>query len=217
MLSSPCPTRLSLFQNAQADIHSGKEPMTILARPLSATLQAAIEAMIKKGPRLILAKGTPEDLRTLCSPHMPPTAFPLLEDALHLAQLYREASGLDAVRFRLEQITTDSCRKFHTDHVALRLLCTYYGPGTEWLSTTRGQTATSSSPEDDPALIHRIPAGHIALLEGNKGPHANSQGVVHRSPRLSHLPMSERLRVLLTIDEPTACGMADEHNPTVRP
>ena len=28
---------------------------------------------------------------------------------------------------------TDGCRKIHTDFVSLRLLCTYAGPGTDWL------------------------------------------------------------------------------------
>ena len=37
------------------------------------------------------------------------------------------------VTLRLETTATDGCRRFHIDHTHLRLLCTYRGPGTEWL------------------------------------------------------------------------------------
>lgn len=34
---------------------------------------------------------------------------------------------------RLEAVGTDACSKFHTDMVRIRLLCTYRGPGSEWV------------------------------------------------------------------------------------
>lgn len=217
MPSLLCPTRLSLLQNALDDTHSGNEPISIIARTLPESLEGAINVMIEEGAQLLLAKGTPESLHSLLSPYIPRNAQPLLEDALKLVHIYQKASGLNAVRFRLEQINRDSCRKFHTDHVALRLLCTYYGRGTQWLPTAARQTDLSQLAHNTPTEVHHIPTGHIALLQGNRWPRTNGQGVVHRSPPVSHLPMPERLRLLLTVDEPTACGMGDEHNPTIRP
>ena len=59
---------------------------------------------------------------------------PLFDDVSLLAGLYGRLVGRPAVRLRLERITEDACRRFHADHVRLRLLCTYRGPGTEWLA-----------------------------------------------------------------------------------
>lgn len=62
----------------------------------------------------------------------------LLEDIQQLAGHFEAiASTLDAPRavtLRLETLHDDGCRRFHVDRVHLRLLCTYLGPGTEWLT-----------------------------------------------------------------------------------
>ncbi|WP_086650174.1 DUF1826 domain-containing protein [Acetobacter cibinongensis] len=219
MLSTSCPTK-SLFPLISAPLPQtiGKDPLLCIRRPLSSTLQQAIAAHMACGPSLLLARGAPQHIGTLLQPHMPPDAVLLLKDALALARLYQVHSGLSEVRFRLEHVSTDSCRKFHTDHVKLRLLCTYHGLATEWVPPEFLQADTLNErgvPATIPAdCIHRLDTGDIALLKGSAN--AGQTGVVHRSPPVSHLPENQRTRLLLTIDEPTACGMSDDQNPTVR-
>ena len=44
---------------------------------------------------------------------------------------------------RLVSTSAPMCPRFHTDHVGVRLICTYVGPGTEWLPfpTDEGRVA----------------------------------------------------------------------------
>ncbi|MFT9400303.1 DUF1826 domain-containing protein [Acetobacter sp.] len=219
MLSTSCPTKHLLpLLSRPLEPTSGNEALLRIRRSIPSALQQAISAYMAYGPSLLLARGTVEHIRTLLEPHVPESAVFLLEDALALASLYQSHSGLSEVRFRLEHVSTDSCRKFHTDHVKLRLLCTYHGLATEWVppeflhsDTLNERGVPATIPAD---CIHRLDTGDIALLKGSAN--AGHTGVVHRSPPVSHLPKDQRTRLLLTIDEPTACGMSDDQNPTVR-
>ena len=46
-----------------------------------------------------------------------------------LAELYVDLLGGDAVGLRLEVIECAMCPRFHVDHVGIRMLCTFCGPG----------------------------------------------------------------------------------------
>lgn len=51
-----------------------------------------------------------------------------------VAKQFFSLSGNSQVKFRLLTTDDDDCRRFHVDFRQLRLLCTYQGPGTEWLT-----------------------------------------------------------------------------------
>lgn len=52
-------------------------------------------------------------------------------DVLQAASAIRVVRGVDAhVRAKLEVVETQSCPRWHADHVGVRLLVTYVGPGT---------------------------------------------------------------------------------------
>ena len=59
----------------------------------------------------------------------------LSEDVQRLAHFIRDFTGMPKVRLRLEPVFDNACAKFHIDNVTLRLICTYFGPGTEISST----------------------------------------------------------------------------------
>ncbi|WRH89846.1 DUF1826 domain-containing protein [Nguyenibacter sp. L1] len=216
MIDSPCPTRSRLLLPETDPLRAILVPDRVIAvrpRALSAAHSAAARIMLAHGPRLILARGTPDRLGRLLAPRMPADARILLDDALALAADYRTLAGLTEVRLRLERITTDSCRRFHVDRVGLRLLCTYVGPGTQWVPSHPADRMPHA--EIDPASMRQIGTGDIAVLKGSAWPGGDGQGVLHRSPPLSHGPEAERVRLLLTIDAPDACGMMDDANPTI--
>ncbi|MFT8588086.1 DUF1826 domain-containing protein [Acetobacter orientalis] len=212
-----CPTR-SLFHFATHAPQKETSGLVRIERTLPDNLRHAVVHYMQTGPNLMLAKGTPQELYTLLCPHMPPNTRKILDDAIMLARLYQAHSKLSTVRFRLEHVRTDSCRKFHTDNVRLRLLCTYFGLATEWVPPeylapdNLNDYGVPKYIED--SSIHKLNVGDIALLKGRAWP--GHSGVVHRSPPVSHLPAPQRSRLLLTIDEPTACGMSDEQTPTIR-
>lgn len=62
------------------------------------------------------------------------TAFPgWLADMTNLCEGFFELTDGRAVTARLESLDRTACPRFHVDHSCLRLVCTYRGPGTEWL------------------------------------------------------------------------------------
>jgi len=111
-------------------------------------------------------------------------------DVRRLALCFVQATGEVEVRLRLEHLTDDACRKFHIDQVGFRLLCTYIGPGTEWV--------------DDAGIVRHMWPMEVGLFKGAKVPGGGPR-VLHRSPPLGHLPAGRRSRLVLCIDQ----GRAD--------
>lgn len=94
------------------------------------------------------------------------------------------------IRLRLERVTTDACRLFHTDTLPLRLVCTYRGAGTDWLDEDAcdrnglGKGDNSGICRDRDG-IHRMPEYWAGLMKGNLWPGQQGPlpgGLVHRSP-----------------------------------
>ena len=94
------------------------------------------------------------------------------------------------------------CHRFHADRTRLRLLCTYRGPGTEWLTEAqvdRWALSNGSANEDiirfgEPA---RFMSPWVGIMKGSAYPGNAGHGLVHRS-----LPIagSGRTRVLFCLD-----------------
>ena len=125
-----------------------------------------------------------------------------------LVEMYGVLLGCPAVGLRLEVLGRAMCPRFHVDQTGIRLLCTYQGPGTEWLeegAADRSKLGMSSAgiPDDrsgiirDASGIHRIPAFAVALLKGSGWQGNSGRGIIHRSPQV---PQSEKARVLLAMD-----------------
>lgn len=122
-------------------------------------------------------------------------------DVSLLAQLFADILGLGRVHARLEAMAGPACRLVHADHVGLRLLCTYAGPGTEWVpdgAVDRRRLGNNAAAVTDRAAIRRLPRFAVALLKGEAWRRNAGRGVAHRSPEAS----AARPRLLLCIDEP---------------
>ena len=119
----------------------------------------------------------------------------LAASAAFLARLYGELADAEQIRLRLETITDDSCERFHVDNVRLRLLCTYRGPGTEYLDP-KSVAHASAKGAVPPAAVRHLDRGAVALIRGSRDP-ARS-GLVHRSPPIAG---TGAVRLLLVIDE----------------
>jgi hypothetical protein len=106
------------------------------------------------------------------------------------------------IRLQLKIITNDKCRFFHVDHNIQRLLCTYHGPGTEWLdedNINRKELGQGDNNKIAKNLTEVRTANKfdILILRGRNYSN-NTSGAVHRSPSLK--PANQR-RILLVIDE----------------
>jgi hypothetical protein len=106
----------------------------------------------------------------------------LIDDVEQLATLYAGALRVGHVYLRLEPVRDDACTKFHRDCVKARLITTYRGPGTEWVTAENAAKALSMQQDFDGALFH-VPTRSVAIFKGCFG--GREAGVHHRSPRIS--------------------------------
>lgn len=116
--------------------------------------------------------------------------------------------GQPTVRATLATVVTNKCRKFHSDYKTLRLVCTYAGPGTEWVDDRHVNREAMGHEETciDAANLHIVPRGSsvrrggpgdVVILKGELFPGNRGRGAVHRSPPIE--ATGER-RIVLTLD-----------------
>lgn len=121
----------------------------------------------------------------------------LIEDLSLLQEIVCELLGCAAVGLRLARIGRAMCPGWHVDRVGIRLVCTYRGPGTQWLDdqdVDRGDLR--AAPTEDGAFI-QANAGDIVLLKGSLWQGNDAFGAIHRSPGIDS---SASLRTLITLD-----------------
>ncbi len=131
-------------------------------------------------------------------------------DIAGLARRFARLTGEPEVVASLAIVRTDKCRKFHADYKPLRLLCTYLGPGTEWVDDADVDRAHLAQEVDTVELanarivpwssrIQRAHAGEVVILKGDLHPGNHGRGAVHRSPPIQ--AAGDR-RLVLTLDTP---------------
>lgn len=108
-----------------------------------------------------------------------------------LVEIYAELFGADRIGLRMVSTSSAMCPRFHIDKVGVRMVCTYAGPGTEWLdnaSVRRDRMGHGSGGLADERSgliqgpIHRMRAFDVGLLKGEGWPGNQGRGAVHRSP-----------------------------------
>lgn len=117
----------------------------------------------------------------------------LAADIIDLAGRHAHIHRAGANRLRLEVIETDACRKFHADHVTTRLICTYFGPGTQWIEAGDSMGIPSS-----------LATGTVAIFKGHTL--LPDPTILHRSPPI----MASGDRRLLLVLDPVRPGSNDE-------
>jgi hypothetical protein len=125
----------------------------------------------------------------------------VLEDIVHLLQQYEQLTEAKSFRLSFATVNTNMCRRFHTDINTLRMLCTYYGPGTLWLPNEAINMKAYHSGDNnseivsDQSMIQQADTGDIVILKGALYPDANP--ILHRSPTIEE---NGENRLLLRID-----------------
>ena len=126
----------------------------------------------------------------------------LLNDLRLLFGLFFEFSGDREVKFRLFTTDQDDCRRFHVDYRHLRLLCTYIGPGTEWLTNMQVDRVAYENGSGNEKILRfgepkRLESFWVGLMKDDAYPGNEGNGLVHRSPPLAG---TGRKRVMLCLD-----------------
>lgn len=126
----------------------------------------------------------------------------LIDDLVDLSKHFFDQTISKNIHIQLEVIKTNMCRLFHVDNMRQRLLCTYKGPGTEWLdhSNVKREGLGKGCNEKivkDFSKINRAKTFEVLLLKGKKYGE-KEPAMVHRSPQIEEV---SKTRVLLKIDE----------------
>ena len=121
----------------------------------------------------------------------------LVEDIAEIATLFADIAGTDLVDIGLGVIRDNACWKFHRDHVRLRILTTYLGDGTQYVTGPEAVRAIKEQ-RDFYGAIHHIPRFTVAMFKGTTD--VPERGIVHRSPPIAG---TGQTRLVLTLNEPS--------------
>ncbi len=154
--------------------------LSVWNRPLSGALQCATASICALMPVQQHFTLAPND-----TVHEPLSAtvgaFPGLsqsaadvwrEDLIELVVLAQSVAPTAPLRVFVQSRASHGHEPFHADHVALRLICTYRGAGTQYLSND----------SIDPASLRKIPTGAVAVMKGLRYPDQAQHALMHRSP-----------------------------------
>ena len=112
----------------------------------------------------------------------------LASDVAALAFIFGKIMDVHNVHLRFDVDDEVMCPKFHIDNVAARLLCTYRGPGTQYVAKAN---------LDDSKQIGQLTTGSVGLFRGKKWSSLESCTLLHRSPQIAPGSLT---RLLLVID-----------------
>lgn len=150
------------------------------------------------------SSGTKDDIMNDVRKAMGPSNYSLIiQDIKELITHFNEVAEVPNFRLLLATVNTNMCRRFHTDVNDLRLLCTYSGPGTLWLTDDNinrralGDSSGNESIVLDESRVQQAETGAVVLLKGAIYPQLESKAIVHRSPTIEE---SGEKRLLLRID-----------------
>ena len=125
-----------------------------------------------------------------------------------LMQVYTDLLGCPSAALRIEVLERPMCPRFHVDRTGIRLVCTWRGPGTEWLDDgwadrnrlgpgSRGLSDETSGLMLPGAEVKKIPTFAVGLLKGSLWQGNAGRGAIHRSPQVDPGAMP---RVMLSLD-----------------
>ena len=198
-----------------ACIHDPRLTACVWRRGLPASLADALAVATAQaeppGPlRVVEPDALVPHLRALLGPLPPRVEAAWERDANAVLGAYRHILPGKIVTVQLEVVTTDKCKRFHADYKSVRAVCTYVGPGTEWVeeravsreAVSRHCHETSFEAQNalivrDPARVERANPGDVVFLKGESYPGNAGRGVVHRSPPIE---ASGARRLVLTLD-----------------
>ncbi|MBA4208683.1 MAG: DUF1826 domain-containing protein [Parvibaculum sp.] len=126
-------------------------------------------------------------------------------DIANLARSFAARAACRDLEVRLDRIDDDACSRFHRDHVSLRLLCAYRGPGTQWVPGDEAEQALHEQ-QRFRGTVNELPRFAVGIFEGRN---RASGGVLHRSPPILGTNVTRLLLCLTPAGE--ICGCPADH------
>lgn len=186
-----------------SDIYQPGINFAIWDRALGAELQQDVDRLMLQKQlfsfRVILR---PEEVSEWLTAQWPGSHLDAFQDDVQqLVTMFADLFDLTHVGMRLECVDKTLCPLFHIDKVMARMVTTYHGPATEWLTEDNiNRQALKLRDHDrvmrDKSLLQSATAGNVLLFKGEEWPQENVRGVVHRSAQAT----ADNRRLLLTLD-----------------
>ena len=175
----------SLTLEGLDQIKTPRTDLVIWHRTFSSRFQNWIECLSASNLPQLRILVEPCDLRSALDPMLDACGLPtckmrdfLVSDINALVHAFSTITGSETVDVRLEHIDHDSCWRFHTDVVDLRLLTTYLGVGTQWVKPIHADKAIDDQKQYSGPL-EQLKLNDVALFRGKRAGETN--GIVHRS------------------------------------
>ena len=191
------------------DIYRDDTNIAIWQRELPETLKDSVDAFLKSNPTFQVSMTvTPDSALASVSESMGISSeSELCENIAELVDMFCCLFSLRRAGLRLTVLDRAMCPRFHVDKVPSRLVTTYQGIATEWLSHqvvnrkklgagNQGKPDLESGLFKNTQDIQRLTCGDVALLKGELWEGNENAGLVHRSPLIS----AGEHRLLLTLD-----------------
>jgi hypothetical protein len=165
--------------------------------------ERVLRKLTQTAPFTAVAEGYSDNVVDVLSKQLPsrPSGdlrWDLIDLALGFAAI--NDGGDEPLRIRLDAQSQGDCSPWQAGGAGLRMLCTYCGPGIEWLSRSGGEAeAKVANTCVDHASPIRLAAGAVAILKSDGYPGNAGNGCVHRSPRITP---QDGVRLHICIDQP---------------
>lgn len=184
--------------------------LAVLQRSLTADIEEYCHGLVEEKPNFNLRTVIKSEIAARSLQSLLPELKgkdALVEDLALLVEMYACLFDLDEIGLRLQVLDRAMCPRFHTDKLGCRLVSTYLGEGTEWLSNHEldrsklGSGNMGLSDEESglftrAAAIQQVCKGDVVLLKGDGWYGNEGLGAVHRSP----LVASGSKRIVVTLD-----------------
>lgn len=165
------------------DFDKGADEVLVVEREVLSGLAAVVRGAVVREWRGRVTRSNVEAIAATAVDRVGVGYDGLVEDVTAVAQAFLDQFAAAEASLRLEILDSVGCPKFHCDNVRMRLVLTYHGPGTEFVSVSR------------PSVIQQAPTGAFVFLKGHKHP-TYRDSTLHRSPRV---PSGEK-RLCLILD-----------------
>jgi hypothetical protein len=131
------------------------------------------------------------------------TLHDLANDIKHLSEIFHTVTGSIYVETRLNYIRHDACLYWHQDNVSYRMICTYHGHGTQWITPAwSGDALAARDRWDGP--FNSLSEGDVSIFKGTSQDD-HHDAIVHRSPPIKAKGLG---RLVLCINTSQAMDLA---------
>lgn len=113
------------------------------------------------------------------------------KDLIQLSNVFGIVTGLIDHNVHLSTIETTQCPLFHVDYLSYRMICTYIGPGTQWIPNFNAERnhlgcGRNNHLVKDFRLVRETENFDVILMKGDMHPNDPNNGCIHKSPEIKN-------------------------------